>query len=49
MICAFTVDELQRVVDWGHWKQREVDPDPEDSELLERIGRLAEEAAERDS
>ena len=48
MICAFTFDELERIVDWGRWKEREVDLDPEDSELLERIKRLADAAVERE-
>jgi hypothetical protein len=39
--CAFTVDELERLVDWGHWKEREIDLEREDDELLERIKRLA--------
>ena len=41
MICAFTLDELERIVDWGRWKRREVDLDPGESELFERIKRLA--------
>jgi hypothetical protein len=47
MLCAFTLSELERLVDWGSWKKREIALEPEDSELLERIKRLAVAAAER--
>jgi hypothetical protein len=47
ILCAFTLSELERLVDWGSWKEREIALEPEDSELLERIKRLAVAAAER--
>jgi hypothetical protein len=46
ILCAFTPRELERLVDWGSWKEREIALDSEDSELLERIKRLAVAAAE---
>jgi hypothetical protein len=49
ILCAFTLSELERLVDWGSWKEREIALKPEDSELLERIKRLAVAAAERQS
>jgi hypothetical protein len=49
ILCAFTLSELERLVDWGSWKEREIALGPEDSELLERIKRLAVAAAERQS
>lgn len=49
ILCAFTLSELERLVDWGSWKQRERALEPEDGELLERIKRLAVAAAERPS
>lgn len=49
ILCAFTLSELERLVDWGSWKEREIALEPEDSELLERIKRLAVAAAERPS
>jgi hypothetical protein len=47
ILCAFTLSELERLVDWGFWKEREIVLEPEDSELLERIKRLAVAAAEQ--
>jgi hypothetical protein len=47
ILCAFTLSELERLVDWGSWKEREIALEPEDSELLERIKRLGVAAAER--
>jgi hypothetical protein len=47
ILCAFTLNELERLVDWGSWKEREIALEPEDSELLERIKRLAVAAGER--
>jgi hypothetical protein len=47
ILCAFTLSELERLVDWGSWKEREIALESEDSELLERIKRLAVAAAER--
>jgi hypothetical protein len=49
ILCAFTLSELERLVDWGSWKEREIALEPEDSGLLERIKRLAVAAAERPS
>ena len=46
ILCAFIPSELERLVDWGFWKEREIALDREDSELLERIKRLAVAAAE---
>jgi hypothetical protein len=40
ILCAFTLSELERLVAWGSWKQREIALEPEDGELLERIKRL---------
>jgi hypothetical protein len=47
ILCAFTLSELERLVDWGSWKEREIALEPEDSELLERIKRLAVAAPEQ--
>jgi hypothetical protein len=47
ILCAFTLNELERLVDWGSWKERGIALEPEDSQLLERIKRLAVAAAER--
>jgi hypothetical protein len=49
ILCAFTLSELERLVAWGSWKQREIALEREDRELLERIKRLALDAAERPS
>ena len=49
ILCAFMLSELERLVDWGSWKEREIALEPEDSELLERIKRLAVAAPERPS
>jgi hypothetical protein len=49
ILCAFTLSELERLVEWGSWKEREIALESEDSELLERIRRLAVAAAERRS
>lgn len=45
--CAFTVAELERLVDWGSRNARAVDLEPGDVELLERIKRLVAAARER--
>jgi hypothetical protein len=47
ILCAFTLSELERLVNWGSWKEREIALEPEDSELLERIKRLSVAAAEQ--
>jgi hypothetical protein len=49
ILCAFMLSELERLVDWGTWKEREIALEPEDSELLERIKRLVVAVAERPS
>jgi hypothetical protein len=46
MIYAFTVAELERLVDWGHCKELVIYLEPEDYELLERIKRLVVAAGE---
>jgi hypothetical protein len=43
--CAFTVQELERLAEWAHRKQR-IDFEPEDDELLLRIERLVAAARE---
>jgi hypothetical protein len=48
ILCAFKHSELERLVDWGSWKEREIALEPEDSELLERIKRLAVAAPEQE-
>jgi hypothetical protein len=45
--CAFTIDELTRLVDWGNRNARVADLQPDDVELLERIKRLVAAARER--
>jgi hypothetical protein len=47
ILCAFTVDELERLADWGDRTGRQIDLEPPERELLERIKRLAEAARER--
>jgi hypothetical protein len=47
ILCAFTVDELERLADWGDRTGRQIDLEPRERELLERIKRLAEAARER--
>ena len=47
ILCAFTASELERLAAWGCWKERELALGPEDSELLERIKRLAEAGREQ--
>jgi hypothetical protein len=47
IMCAFTVHELERLLDWGNGKAGVVDFEPEDDELLERIKRLVSAARER--
>ena len=32
ILCAFTLTELERLVDWGSWKEREIALEPEDGE-----------------
>jgi hypothetical protein len=41
IICAFTVDELERLADWGDRTAREIDLEPVERELRERTKRLA--------
>jgi hypothetical protein len=45
IICAFTVAELERLIEWG---ERETDLGPEGRELLDRITRVAAAARERE-
>ena len=47
IICAFTVDELERLAHWGDRTTSEIDLEPEERELLERTKRLAAAARER--
>jgi hypothetical protein len=47
IICAFTVEELERLAHWGDRTAREIDLGPVERELLERIKRLAEAARKR--
>jgi hypothetical protein len=47
IICAFTVDELERFAHWGDRTTSKIDLEPEDRELLERTKRLAAKARKR--
>lgn len=47
ILCAFTLDELERLADWGDRPGRQIDLEPPERELLERIKRLAAAARER--
>lgn len=47
IICAFTVDELERIVHWGDRTGREIELEPMERELLERIKQLAADSRER--
>jgi hypothetical protein len=47
IICAFTVDELERLAHWGARATSEIDLEPEERELLERTKRLAAAARKR--
>jgi hypothetical protein len=46
ILCAFTL-ELERLADWGNRTGRQIDLEPPERELLERIKRLAAAARER--
>jgi hypothetical protein len=47
ILCAFTLDELERLADWGDRTGPQIDLEPPERELLERIKRLAAAARER--
>jgi hypothetical protein len=47
IICAFTVDELERLAHWGDHMTGEIDLEPVERELLERTKRLAAAARQR--
>jgi hypothetical protein len=47
IICAFTVDELERLAHWGDRTTWEIDLEPDERELLERTKRLAAAARKR--